>query len=199
MPSVKDRISDAIQNGEVLRIVYLGGSQPGTAREIGPITVTNEEVLAEELATGRVKAFKLAKVEVLDEQEQVPSYDSTLPAPLEDSRSIGETLKDVRQELEQLGWYVQLDRDSIGLHRYFKNGKPKKGSDVGLSYEEWAMDLVDDFDGRGLKELRRPSQRPYRVHSRNFECDLTPNGADAPVLLCHHVAAARGSFDTLGL
>ena len=40
-------------------------------------------------------------------------------------------------------------------------------------------------------------ERPH-VAMVNFNGGLTPNGADAPIVSCHHAAWARGSFETLG-
>jgi len=94
---------------------------------------------------------------------------TTRPAPAEDTTSLGEIFAGAHQELERLGWHAQIQPDSVSLHGFFKNGKPRKTSVIGINYSEWVVDMFDDFDGRGLQEVRRPSKRPYYVYSPGFE------------------------------
>ena len=44
--SLREILDQAAKNGEVIRIVYHSGSQPGTVREIVPMEVTNTELRA---------------------------------------------------------------------------------------------------------------------------------------------------------
>ena len=44
--SITDKLAKAVDAGEIVRIVYHGGSQPGTIREIAPIAVENNKVSA---------------------------------------------------------------------------------------------------------------------------------------------------------
>jgi len=71
-----------------------------------------------------------------------------------------------------------LEENRISLHRFFKNGKPRKGCDVTMGFDEFVVELFDDFDGKGLQEARRPSKRPYNVSSASFSTrtfqDLLP-------------------------
>ena len=64
--SIRDLLTEACVNGEVVRIIYHGGSQPGTVRAISPIEVSKSEVRARDLAVGIAKTFKLAKIELAE-------------------------------------------------------------------------------------------------------------------------------------
>jgi len=57
---LRNRLLAAASAGEIVRIVYHRGSQPGTLREIAPIAISDNEVKASDLATGTDKTFKLA-------------------------------------------------------------------------------------------------------------------------------------------
>lgn len=160
-------LAQAVNTGEVIRIVYHGGSQPGTVREIGPIKVSETEVVAEELASGVVKTFKLERIEIPDSSAHVVAYDPALSPPV-DTRCIKDVCDSTRQDLEAMGWHVEASETSIALHSFFKNGKLRKTPDVQLNYDEYIVDLVVDFDSPELKEERRKSVRPYHVYSRRL-------------------------------
>lgn len=166
--SLRDMLAQAAGAGEAIRIVYHGGSQPGTVREISPISVTDVEVVAHDLSSGMAKTFKLARIEIPGSVANVPAYDPTLPPPVEDTRSIKEVFDGKLRDLEALGWHVRASENTIALHNFFKNGKIRKTPDVQLNCDEFIVDLVDDFDGLGIKEERRKSSRPYHVYSRSF-------------------------------
>ena len=70
--------------GEIVQIVYHGGSQPGTLWEIMLLAVTEEEVRARDLAVGIEKNFKLADVELVGPDTVAPQYDA---CPGEDTRT----------------------------------------------------------------------------------------------------------------
>ena len=154
----------AAGTGEVIRIIYHGGSQPGSVREITAIAVTHTDLVAHDLASGGRKVFKLAKLEIAESGAAAPEYDPALAPPPEDSRCIQAILEPNAAELEELGWHVELSRDAIGLHRFFKNGKPRKTPAVQLWYEELTTDFFVELDGRQIEETRK-SQLPYHVRS----------------------------------
>jgi predicted DNA-binding transcriptional regulator YafY len=65
MTSILARLSEAQKTGKIVRIAYHGGSQPGTATEISPMSIASEEVIAHDIATGEVRTFKLATIALL--------------------------------------------------------------------------------------------------------------------------------------
>jgi hypothetical protein len=140
-------------------------SQPGTVREILPLAITDDEVRARDLAAGIDKSFKLAYVELAGPQTTVPAYDSGPPG--EDTRSLGAVLDSHVAELRASGWHVETTENSVSVHRYFKNGKPRKGPDISILFNEFSVDAWDD--GQGWHEGAVRSTRPYYVSSPSFD------------------------------
>lgn len=163
---LRARLLAAANAGEIVSVVYHRGSQPGSVREIVPIAVTAEEVRARDLAADTDKTFRLAHLELAGPETSAPQYD---PAPpVDDRQPFRAMLEPHISALQALGWHVELTDTRISLHGYFKNGKPRKGSDVSLGFDEFTVDMFDDFDGRGLQAVTRPSNRPYNVSSRSL-------------------------------
>jgi len=150
---VVERLERAAKAGERLTIVYHGGSQPGTAREIGVIRVTPLEVRARCYASNTVKTFKVSKIEIVGDEEVIPSYDpQPEPAP---PLGILDVLSRRADDLKSFGWHVEIDEDSISVHRYLKNGRPQKRAAAGI--------------------LRRPESptRPWYVYGPDFAAART--------------------------
>lgn len=162
---LRARLIAAATAGEIVSIVYHRGSQPGTIREIAPIAITNDEVRARDLAAGMDKSFKLAYVELASSRTTTRSYDPAAAPPVEHIQTVQATLAPHLPVLQAMGWHVELTENRISLHRFFKSGKPRKGYDVTMGFDQFTVDMFDDFDGRGLQTVTRPSKRPYNVSS----------------------------------
>lgn len=163
-----EKLTEAIETGEVLSIIYHGGSQPGAVRQLSPIKVTHREVRAREIETGIVKTFLVAKIELAGGQTTARRYVPEEGNNINEPASIQEAFQNEVEELESLGWHVQLEEDSISLHRYFKNGKPLKGSDVSLYFDEYTSDFVVDLDGELQEENVRKKQKPWMVRAKGI-------------------------------
>ncbi len=157
---LRTRLIDAAAAGEIIRVVYHRGSQPGTVREIAPLDVSDDEVRARDVAAGIDKTFRLEHIQLADPDTRAPAYD---PTPHEDGRTLGNALEPYIAELQGLGWHVELADTSISVHRFFKNGKRRKGADVAILFNEFTIDAWDD--GSGLQEEAVKSTRPYYVSS----------------------------------
>ncbi|MCD1631376.1 WYL domain-containing protein [Marinobacter shengliensis] len=66
---VLQQLEEAIETGEVLTIVYNGGSQPGATRKISPIKIEGAKVRARCFSTNAVKLFNLEKVVIPDGED----------------------------------------------------------------------------------------------------------------------------------
>ena len=166
--STEDRLRQAIESGEVLKVIYHGGSQPGSLREIAPISIKNGKVSARCYTSNAVKSFALEKIVVV-EGESRPSAAEWQPGLFkpEQYASISELLENQKDNLVLLGWHIENDKDHLSLHRKFKTGKPLKGSDVSLYFEEYTYDLVAGTDGELHEENMRKRQRPWSVRGKN--------------------------------
>jgi len=133
---IEKRLNEAAEAGEVITVVYYGGSQPGTKRRLTPIKATPIELRARDIATDEVKTFLVSKIEIVPDnhpaKEYVPGFVAQ-PKFADLLEALGSKVK----ELQAIGWYVSLSENSVSVHRYFRNGKPRKGADAGiLKYEE---------------------------------------------------------------
>jgi hypothetical protein len=71
-----DRLVEAADTGEIIEIVYFGGNQPGTRREVTVRDVVDGYLEARCLATDMPKTFRLDLVEVWNGDAAVPVYDA---------------------------------------------------------------------------------------------------------------------------
>ncbi len=80
--SVEDDLRAACGTGEILAVVYDGGSQPGTVREILVLEVAPPYLLAVCLATNSTKTYRLDRLAFPSRWRSYPSYVAVdLPQP----------------------------------------------------------------------------------------------------------------------
>jgi len=164
----KARLREAIETGEVLEITYQGGSQPGTCRPISPIRIENDKVSARCLNSKAVKLFMIEKIAIIDNAKQPELSEWSMSTQSSHRyKSISELLEQKRDVFIDLGWHIENNEDRLSLHRIWKNGKPHKGSDISLDYEEYTYDLVVDMDGEEHEENLRKKTRPWVVRGKN--------------------------------
>lgn len=166
--SIEERLRQAIASGEVVKVIYHGGSQPGSMREIAPMTIKNGHVSARCYTSNAVKSFALEKLVVVDGEALHPAKEwrASLFSPKQYA-SIFDVLEKHKSALLQFGWHIENDQSHLSLHRKFKNGTPLKGSDVSLDYEEYSYDSVMGLDGQSRKENFRKRHRPWTVRGKN--------------------------------
>ncbi|HYN06567.1 MAG TPA: hypothetical protein VES67_04175 [Vicinamibacterales bacterium] len=151
--------------GEIIRVVYQCGSQPGTIREIVPLAVSDEEVVAHDVAAGIDKTFKLAYLQLAGAEGSARAYDPT--GHVDDSRTLPVAIVSHLERLHALGWHVDVTDTCVSLHSRFKNGKLRKGADVAIMFNEFVIDAWDD--GGGWREEGVKSKRPFYVSAPTFE------------------------------
>ncbi|RLJ20780.1 hypothetical protein DJ031_04530 [bacterium endosymbiont of Escarpia laminata] len=160
------RLNLAIETGEVIQIIYHGGSQPGTSRQIAPMSIKNGKVRARCYNSNAIKQFMIEKVELVNEETppKTTNWNRDVAA-IPHYKSIESLLEKTADTLTALGWHIERNLDRISLHGRFKNGKPKKGADISLAFEEYTwIDFVDE-DGNEFKEATGKKKRPWCVRS----------------------------------
>jgi len=168
--TTEEKLKKAIELGEVLKVIYQGGSQPGTLRDIVPISIENGKVRARCINSNAVKLFMIEKIIIADSDKQIEATEWRLGVHVKPHRSynsISELLEQKQDILVRLGWHIQSNENSLSIHRRFKNGKPRKGPDVKLEYNEYAYDLVVGMDGEMHEENMRKSKRPWSVRCKS--------------------------------
>ncbi len=164
--TIRDRLAHAADTGRIVRSVYARGTQPGTYRDVRPLLVNELKMTAHDLAAGIAKTFKLEAITIPDDVSGMEAYDPerTSASWTDPSQSIAQNFEGKRAELEAMGWHVELERDRIGVHGFFQNGKPRKGASTGISYHEMTHDHID-LDG---VEHYRKAKKPYYVWSKRW-------------------------------
>lgn len=165
-----ERLIDAIRDGEVLKVIYHGGSAPGSVREIAPIQVIGGKVRARCYRSNAVKLFAVSRIEILEgDAENVPSAWELKIEQGPKHLSMQDFALRNRNAWEHIGWHVECEETQLSLHRVRKNGKPLKGADVSLNYEEYISDIVMGLDGEFREENVRKRVRPWVVRGKNRE------------------------------
>ncbi len=142
---------------------YHGGSKPGTSRQISPLSfVGDDKVRAYCHASGRNKTFIIRKIEVLDATDHASRDYETAPIP-KDPLSLAEALNDQIDRLQFIGWHVGITEEMYSLHRFFKNGKPRKTPIISICFCEFTHDSYYDPELDNLVEEKRKSTRPWVV------------------------------------
>lgn len=158
------RIKKAIDAGEVLTVRYDGGSQRGAVRRLAPIRVTGGLLWARCLESNREKNFKIDRITSIEDVGRLPTYEAGRedadPASFDDA--IGPCLVDLRR----MGWEIVRSEDGVGLHRYFKNGKLRKGADVEIRHVPLVGDEYEMDDDGNEKLILKPATRPWQVRTK---------------------------------
>jgi hypothetical protein len=172
--NTEDRLKEAIEDGEVLKIIYHGGSQPGTSRYIAPIQVGNGKVRARCYSSKDVKVFYLNKLTIMDgdenQKQQIDSWDPELDV-LYHYESISDFIDKEIITLAQLGWHITNDEERIYLHSKFKSGSllNRDDADVWLVYQRYSsgsVAYIDDESGEWVEcEIER--QKSWDIGCKN--------------------------------
>lgn len=191
-----ERLVAAIRDGEVLKVVYRGGSDPGSVREIAPIQLIGDKVRARCYTSNAVKSFVVSRIEIL---EGAAANVSTSWEPKIERQprysSMQEFASRNRNAWENLGWHVECEEAQLSLHRKRKNGKSLKGADVSLNYEEYTSDIVMGLDGEFREENVRKRIRPWVVRGKNRETSTVGDLEKAVEVFdrhAHELAPASG-------
>lgn len=169
-----DLLKEAIGTGELLTIVYHGGSQPGSVREILPLQITETKLRARCYSSNAVKQFLIEKIEVCKDAVETKTTWDERKVGQQRYNSIIDFHDDNNKTLCSLGWHVKLngkdgdDLISISLHTLKRNGDPKKASEVDLTYEKYVQESLYNPFTDSFEDSTNKKKRPYCVRSKNL-------------------------------
>lgn len=173
---IRKWIEGCIGTGEILRVVYLGGSHPGSVRDIVPLNVFEDgaKVWAYDVnAQGKKvrKCFSLEKIRRAEEGAVVDEVPYQPPEPT--YASMDELEAAVRALVEPRGWGVMRDGDNIRVHRCTKRGdRLLKHPSFVLEYSDMVRDDVCYYDP-DIDEFVEPplhkTNRPWLTDKRRFK------------------------------
>ncbi|SEQ49286.1 hypothetical protein SAMN03080615_01672 [Amphritea atlantica] len=146
---LREKLLVASDAGEIITIVYHGGSNPGESRKVAPIKVAITEMRARCYETDAVKVFKLNKIAVPDwgiesvvQVERLPQVDDAYVQLIVD-------------RILAKKYHVDLS-SGISVHEFFKNGKPRKSAVAVLAVDdEGYYSRPFSVRGPGVLEERR--------------------------------------------
>ena len=173
MSKISDFIRSKIGPGTILTIAYSGGSRPGMPRELVPIACTETELEAVEPGSRIRKRYKLDKVlwASIGDEKVVNDYTGESQAMIPQHESISSFADEYRDTLAALGWHIHEEEQFFGVGGYFKNGKPRKGPSVAISFFDRSTEEVFDATINDFVEVKREltgRERPWRVDSWRF-------------------------------
>jgi len=150
------QLEQAMLSGEILKIRYNGGSQAGSIREIAPIKIKGDLLIARCIASNTTKSFRIDRIEIADSTAPV-LYDGDYVR--EEPKDLVAALTNHITSLKDLGWDVEIEPKSCGLYRFFKNGKRRKTADIYVVYSNdsstrpWYVRSEGSSQGRTFASL----------------------------------------------
>jgi hypothetical protein len=120
---IKEKLQQAMESGEILPIIYQGGSEPGAVRNIFPRKIEGALVYAYCEKSKRVKGFSIGKIQFSD-YESV-NYTGEHKRP-EEPKTLEQGMSLYIDEIKNIGWHIKQYEYSIELYKSYKNGKLRK-------------------------------------------------------------------------
>lgn len=150
-----EQAQEAADAGEIIAVRYAGGSMPGVVRPVAPVNVSGDSVWCRCYWTGKVKRFKLAKLEQVDFDELgdwVAPAKMDLPQAGEPDVLLNALLEMNRDAWAQVGWRPRLSGECLELRR--STERPVK---LALEYDPSIGETVVDDEGHFTFEVREAS------------------------------------------
>lgn len=164
--NIIETIKEHHKNGEVLKIVYNGGSQPGSVREIVVTALKEDSIRAAAIGSTLSKEFKINKIEI---------YDETLHKSAELYTSGKKKIKysnyqdviDLHSKIfNEKELTAQVEEDNFGLFGSYKNGKLKKRPEIAIEYHEFIYDDYYDPETDKFRSGKHKAQKPWCVKAK---------------------------------
>jgi hypothetical protein len=76
--TTREKLKSAVDNGEVLTVIYHGGTQPGTKRQIAPVGLVGEHLRALALPQEETRTYFVDKLQIVSDDYDAPAYDPSV-------------------------------------------------------------------------------------------------------------------------
>jgi hypothetical protein len=161
--SVVETLRASIRTGEIVTIIYHGGSNPGASREIFPIGIMpgDDKLRARCIVDGATKVFKIDKISIVDGYGVIDIAKDISQSKL--YTSLKELYLDVLPRFDIDIFHVEISDNELIVHKKWKNGKPQKGVVIDICYREEYTDLVFNYETGQLDEVVKKHQRPWSI------------------------------------
>ncbi|PHS63801.1 MAG: hypothetical protein COB09_11215 [Thalassobium sp.] len=182
---IVQRLELAAEAGEVLDVIYHGGSQPGATRKLTPIRVNGHKFHAKCMETGKFKFYMIEKLEIIGEPLPLPDdwtpdhviqYEKEKYRNQKPQRDPAEFAETTMTAMADAGWVVMHNLAAVEvdgteylsgmffLHSKFKSGKPKKTPTLSFSIQPYETEL-GEFPDESTTTVQ-PKARPYGVYGK---------------------------------
>ena len=172
MSTVLEILKRAITDSTMVSIVYNGGSRPGQSRQLIPLSISNDELVAREPTTRIAKTFKLQKVAAVTfiTGEEAKSPDvipvPNMLAPTFDA--FDEYAAYFRGLIDKKNFGVVEKPNFFAVFGFFKNGNLRKTPLVSIQYLNRSVKSVINFESGEIELVHHEltgRERPWRVDS----------------------------------
>jgi hypothetical protein len=175
MSNISDIIQSAIITGSTISIVYNGGSRPGQSRELIPLSLTDENLVARDPSSRRGKTFKIHKIASASlgsgEEATNPEVSPTPPEKknlVPEFTTFEECAAHLKEILKSSDFNLLEDENYFAVAGFFKNGKPRKTPTASLQFIDRSVETVFNIETGEFEEQKREltgRERPWRVDS----------------------------------
>lgn len=169
-----EKLKQAIDNYEVLRIHYRGGSRPGEVRDILPKEIVGHLVKAMCFNDDFEKHFAIEKIYLAAPNTKLPARvkptannSSLLVSKPESARetTILNVIDEYRLSWEAMGWLVDYSKEHISLHKFGEKGQIEMAPSLSLTYQKFYVTGVivdpENFDEHNDKGQAKLRSRPW--------------------------------------
>ena len=177
MQNIIKILQSAIDTGNVVTIVYNGGSKPGQPRELIPLSLNGENLSAREQTSRRAKTFKTQKIaSVVLKSGEVAKNTEAIPVPPQSElvpnfESFEEYALFLKEKLKGTVFNLSEAENYFAVFDFFKNGKPRKTPSASIQYVDRSTEMVFNFETGDFEEQKHEltgRERPWRVDSKRL-------------------------------
>ena len=188
--SVVETLRASIRTGEIVTIIYHGGSNPGASREIFPIAITpgDEKLRARCIADGATKVFKIDKISIVDGDGVIDIARDISQSKL--YTSLKDLYLDVLPKFDEAIFHVEFGDNELSVHKKWRNGKSQKGAVMSIYYNAEYIEHVFNYGTGRLEEVTKKFQRPWHICGRNFNSNSFKDFNKAAYYFIEHIDKA---------
>lgn len=131
MIALTRRLTEACGTGEILCVIYYGGTQPGSRRDLIIRAVHGGYVEAVCLTTHVRKLYRVDKMELWQPGATAPIYEAH-PRVSPTFATFHDLALEIVPRLARPEWHVEYSAGAIEVREKFKNGRSKKSAIAGI-------------------------------------------------------------------
>lgn len=147
-----------VNTGEVIEMVYMGGSKPGAIRKAIVLDVNDEKIRAREVGSRITKEFFISKIIYPIDPNNLPEVQE-----VEHFESFNDVFKKYETKFQQNGYTPVITGTGLLLFEAFKNGKLRKKESASLLFEEYISEFVIDPETLTEIQITKKRKLPYVV------------------------------------